>query len=575
MDKDINYYLNEAKRQGAKGEKVIRIALLSSFTSRGLNEVLKVKCGEIGLRADIYSASYNQIDREMISKESDLQKFKPQITFLLVDRNYIFGKEGKIKKKKTKKGLDIKEFQGKLNRFLETTSGIIIVSNLKKEPYSSLGINRYKLGEVDESYLFDEWLKKESQKNPRIYDYDMMSFFLKHGEYNVIDDKLRYLGDYYISPSYIPLLGEELMAYVKAYSSKNRKCIVLDLDNTLWGGIVGEDGMENIKLDIRPPGNAFRDFQKYLLGLNKRGIILAINSNNNPADALKVIRKHPLMILKEKNFAAVRINWKDKVSNMKSLAGELNIGMDSMIFIDDSPVNRDLVKKSLPEILVLDLPKDPSLYVRALKDLTDLEVLQLTKEDLKRSEMYYHNRRRKEFREESADMESFLKELKINVTLQKANEFTIPRITQLVNKTNQFNLSSKRYSEEEINQMSSNKRFLIYSFDVTDKYGDDGTVGAFIIERLDDKTWKIDSFLMSCRVIGRDIEKAVMEFIVKLAKAERTKKIIGIYIPTEKNVLVKDFYKDLGFKQIASEEYELQKLEKIKKINYIEMKCLK
>jgi FkbH-like protein len=381
-----------------------------------------------------------------------------------------------------------------------------------------------------------------------IFDFD--SFVIKYGEINVFDYRQFVFGDIKVSLNYIPYLAEELMGYIKADLGINRKCIVLDLDNTLWGGIVGEDGFEGIKLSPEPPGKAFIEFQRVLLGLYQRGIILAINSRNNEDEASRVIREHPYMILREDNFASIRINWNDKISNMRAIAEELDIGLDSFVYFDDDPINREVMSKALPEVMTVDLPKDPSLYAPTLMNLNDFNTLSITDEDKKRGEMYKQKQKIKEMEKSTSNLEDFLLQLGIKINIKRADEFTIPRIAQLVLKTNQFNLTTNRYKEEDIQKFAQDKNMLVGCAQTEDKFGDNGITGVFIVKKNTNYSeWTIDTFLLSCRVMGRGIEDAIMQYILSEARKEGITKVRGQYMPTKKNKPCEQFLPNLGFKK--------------------------
>lgn len=341
--------------------------------------------------------------------------------------------------------------------------------------------------------------------------------------------------------------------------SVNRKCIVLDLDNTLWGGIVGEDGLKGIKLGPTSEGRPFWEFQKYLFSLFKQGIVLAINSKNNYDEVLTVFRKHPYMVLKEEHFAAMQINWNDKVSNLKTIANEINIGPDSLIFIDDDKLNREIIKNTFPEVSVVDMPDDPSLYLSTIMDINDICTLQITEEDKKKGKMYAEQRKRNDFKKVVVDLDEYLKALKIVLTIEKSNSFSTPRISQLTKKTNQFNMTTRRYEEEDIRKMASDKNFLVYSAQVEDRFGDNGITGVVIIEKTKTR-WRIDTFLLSCRVLGRRIEDSLFALILSAAKNEKVSVIVGEFTATKKNIPAKDFFKNHGFhlfqKENAVENWE-------------------
>ena len=291
------------------------------------------------------------------------------------------------------------------------------------------------------------------------------------------------------------------------------------------------------------------EFQRHLLALFQRGILLAINSKNNLEDALRVIREHPNMILREENFASMKINWDDKTSNMKEIATDLNIGLDSIVFFDDDPLNREYMKIHLPLVNTIDLPSDPSLYSEILKDMNDFNVLSITNEDTTRGQMYHQQLQRKELEQTSHNLGDFLAKLGIHVLIKKTNNFTIPRISQLTLKTNQFNLTTKRYQEEDIRKFLQDEKMLVGCAQVEDKFGDNGITGVFIVKKEKPTEWLLDTFLLSCRVMGREVEKGILNFILDTAKKNGVQKIKAQFIPTQKNKPSESFLPDCGFKK--------------------------
>ena len=355
-EKSLSDYINKSNEITKMFDKKIRIALLSSFTINGLSDVLKVKSNERNISCVVYEAPYNQYSQEILNKKSDLYKFLPDLTFLILDTRNIFGEifrspysishleRAKIVENK------INEIEKLLDKYIENSNSKIVVTKLNIPSFSPNGIfeSKTEYGFYDMIEDFNKQLTKNYLDSENIFVYDFDKFITKNGEDNVFNYSQFFFGDLKISMNFLPSLGQDLMKYVIGYLGITKKCIVLDLDNTLWGGIVGEDGFNGIKLGPEAPGNAFMEFQRVLLSLHQRGIILAINSKNNFEDAIKVIKEHPYMILKEEHFAAMRINWNDKVSNMKEIIKEINIGSDSLVFIDDDPVNREFVKSIFP-----------------------------------------------------------------------------------------------------------------------------------------------------------------------------------------------------------------------------------
>lgn len=555
--KSLSYYISRSQEISKEYDKKIRIALLSSFSINGLKEVLKVESAERKVSSTIYEAPYNQYSQEILNQESNLYKFSPEITFLLIDARNIFGKLFRFPysisepERRGFVGKKVKEIKNLAEKFEEKANSKLVITRLNIPSYSPYGVfeSKTEFGFHEMIEDFNQQIIKEFLSSENVFVYDFDRFVAKKGEENVFDYSQFFFGDLKISMEYLPDFGQDLMGYVIAYLGISKKCIVLDLDNTLWGGIVGEDGFNGIKLGPEPPGNSFMEFQRVLLSLHQRGIILAINSKNNFEDAMQVIKEHPYMILKEENFASMRINWKDKVSNMKELVKEINIGLDSIVFIDDDPVNRELVKTSFPEILVVDLSNDPSTYASRIENMIDFSVLKITDEDRNRGKMYSKQKMINNLEESATDLRSFLSQLDLKIFIKNVDEFTLPRVSQLTLKTNQFNLTTKRYQESDIKNMVQDPSFIVGCAQVEDKFGDNGITGVFIIKKENEKEWMIDTFLMSCRIMGRDIEKGIITYIINKAKKSGVEKIKASFFPTQKNKPVEDFLPNCGFKK--------------------------
>ena len=556
-EENLAYFLNEAKiiKPRDLGKK-LRVAFLASSTINGFEETMRVKCFQKGIDCITYVADYNQYNQEILNQDSGLYQFKPDITFLILDTRHILGEHFfswySVPYDDRPKIIDTKvsEIQNICNTYQKNFDSKLVITSLQIPNYSPYGINEEStlrsLKEV--VYAINNELL-QWKKFGNIFIYDFNEFVRKFGEKNIFNYKQFFSGDIKISTEYIPKFINELMGYVYAVTGTTKKCIVLDLDNTLWGGIIGEDGFDNIKLGDNPVGRSFVEFQKRLLALNQRGIILAVNSKNNFNDAIEVIQKHPNMILREDNFACIKINWDDKSVNLQKISEELNIGLDSMIFFDDDPINQEYVRESLPEVLVVNLPKDSSQYSQIITEMKEFDVLKITEEDTKRGEMYLGQKKRKELEGKIGDFNEFLKQMDIVVNVKKADSFSIPRISQLTLKTNQFNLTTKRYQEEEIAKFSSLDNKIVECVQVSDKFGDNGITGTYIVEKKNDDEWIIDTFLLSCRIMGRGVEEIMMNQIIEKAKLSGIKRLKGEFIPTSKNKPAENFYEKLGFKK--------------------------
>ena len=557
-NENLAFFLNEAKSIKTNNfDKKINVGILASFSLNGLEETLRVKSAQKGIDCRIYVGDYNQYNQEIFKSNSRLFQFNPQLTFLILDVRHILGElyflPYSISASERKEFVETKvdEIKKLVEAFLDNSNSKLVITNFQIPVYSPYGINEQKedFGMKQLVYEINNKIRHELKDQSLVFIYDFNEFVMKFGEYNVFNYQDYFFGDIKISIDYIPKFADELLGYVNAVMGITKKCIVLDLDNTLWGGIIGEDGFDNIKLGDDPVGRSFVEFQKRLLALNQRGIILAINSKNNFEDAMEVIKKHPSMILREDNFACMKINWDDKVTNLQEISKELNIGLDSMVFFDDDLINQEFVKTSLPEVLVVELPNDSSQFAQIITKMKEFDVLKITEEDVKRNEMYLVQKKRTELKNKIVDFDEFLKQMNIEVNIKKADSFTIPRISQLTLKTNQFNLTTKRYQQEEISSFSSDKDRIVECVQVSDKFGDNGITGVYIIEKKDSKEWIIDTFLLSCRIMGRKVEEAMLYQIIEKAKNLGIKKIKGKFIPTKKNKPAENFYSDCGFKK--------------------------
>jgi FkbH-like protein len=321
-----------------------------------------------------------------------------------------------------------------------------------------------------------------------------------------------------------------------------KKCIVLDLDNTLWGGIVGEDGFGGIKLSLSGLGAGFIAFQQALLDLYNRGVILAINSRNNFAEAMEVIRTHPNMILKEQHFAAFRINWNDKAANLVELAKEINIGLEAMIFLDDDPINRASIRAMLPEVEVPDLPADPANYAKFLMSLPYFPAVAITDEDKMRGNLYVTERLRQEAKKTFSDRGEFLKSLSLELQVFIDDQSSVARLAQLTAKTNQFNVNKRPLTKDEILALISHPEYKVFHGRLLDRFGDHGIINLAIVKN-QDSVWHLEQLLMSCRVIGRGVEEAFLAAIGQTAKQSNVRRLSISFVQTEKNKPAEEFIK--------------------------------
>jgi FkbH-like protein len=353
------------------------------------------------------------------------------------------------------------------------------------------------------------------------------------------------------SSGFLPLYADHAARLVAASRGKSRRVLVLDLDNTVWGGVIGDDGLEGIQCaQGDPTGEAHLNVQRLALELRGRGVALAVSSKNNDEIARLPFREHPDILLKEEHIAVFQANWNDKATNIKAIAKELSLGLDAMVFLDDNPVERNLVRQMIPEVAVPELPSDPALYARTLAASGYFDTVVYSQEDSKRAAYYQDNARRVELQKQAGDLAAYLASLQMVVTFQPFDATGRARITQLINKSNQFNLTTKRYTESEVAEAESDPDCFTLQVRLSDTFGDNGMISVIICRAQSAAVWEIDTWLMSCRVLGRGVELVVLKQIAGEALRRGVKRLLGVYRPTGRNKLVEHHYATLGFTRV-------------------------
>jgi FkbH-like protein len=364
------------------------------------------------------------------------------------------------------------------------------------------------------------------------------------------------------SDEFFPLYADHVGRIVAAIRGKSRKALVLDLDNTIWGGVIGDDGLEGIEIAQGDAnGEAHLAVQRLVLDLRKRGIVLAVASKNTEEVAREPFEKHPDMLLKLDDIAVFQANWNDKATNIKAISEELSLGLDSMVFLDDNPVERGLVRKLLPEVAVPELPEDPALYARTLTAAGYFEAVTFANEDLKRAGFYQDNTKRANLQKQVGGVDAYLASLDMTITFQPFDATGRARIVQLINKSNQYNLTTRRYTDPEVAEAEADPEVFTLQVRLADIFGDNGMISVVICRPSGLNVWEIDTWLMSCRVLGRRVEHMVLRKILEEARAAGVNKLIGTYRPTSRNKLVVDHYSKLGFAKVAEEESGLTRWE--------------
>lgn len=407
-------------------------------------------------------------------------------------------------------------------------------------------------------YGYNDSLFELATVNRQIKVLDFSTFASEYGLKELIDKRHFYLSQVPFSPKLARHFNQWFLQKIRAIEGVRKKCLVLDLDNTLWGGILGEDGISGIQLGNTYPGICFRDFQSWLKEIKNTGVILAICSKNNPEDVKQVFDHRDEMVLKMEDFSALRINWKNKSENIMEIAQELNIDPDSLVFIDDSPFEREQVKSILPNVEIPDFPKQPYLLVDFIQEVYNqwFQVYELTEEDKSKSIQYQQNAQRRQLLNTFETEEQFLKEMDIKLSISENNPVHIPRIAQMTQKTNQFNLTTKRYTEADINNLIS-YGYHVWDAAVSDKFGDNG-ITALAIVKTDGLTAEIDSFMLSCRILGRGIENAFLNVLLNRLFEEGISEVKATFIRTAKNGQVENFYERNGFEMVEVQNTDIK-----------------
>jgi FkbH-like protein len=390
-------------------------------------------------------------------------------------------------------------------------------------------------------------IARRAQAHKQVFVADVAGLAAEAGLANAHDPRLYATAKVAFALDFLPPIARAITGIVKAISGDLKKCLILDLDNTVWGGIIGDDGMENIQVGDLGLGHAFDELQRWAKELRYRGIILAVCSKNDEEVARRPFAEHPDMILRLEDIAVFVANWENKAENIKRIQQTLNVGFDSMVFLDDNPFERNLVRQLLPAVTVPELPEDPALYVAYLRTLNLFETASYSDEDRQRTRQYQEEMQRTDFQKSFTSIDEYLRGLEMRSEVGPFDAYSIPRVAQLTQRSNQFNLRTVRYTEADIERMTRDPDWLTLSFSLQDRFGDHGLVGLIILKKLDDRRAFIDTWIMSCRVLKRGMEEFMVNRTAARCRAAGYECVVGEYLPTAKNKMVKDLYAQMGF----------------------------
>ena len=547
-----------------KSAEKIRLAILGGYSLYPLHELIEHVCETENCPVELWKGDYDNYISEIMDEDSGLYSFAPQVVFLLPSerRCTYTGKLTDARESQEAEARrivdDLLELARKVNK---KTGAEVILSNFMPPPRHDPGT--YRSRTLGSDWSFRKWVNMElglrAPSSLRICDFEYLSYRI--GGLASRDERSWFESKQPCSPALMVEVAREVAHLMISTKRATKKVLALDLDNTLWGGVIGDDGLDGIELgDTSPRGEAFKAFQKYIASLKERGVLLTVCSKNDHAKAAEPFEKHPEMVLRMEDIVSFKANWEPKADNLRLMAAELNLGLDSFVFVDDNPAEIEIVRQFAPEVTTILLGPDPAGYVAQLQDCRLFEPRAITAEDAERTSQYRSDVQRKELQASVTDMDSYLESLQMEAVISEFTPVDVPRLSQLINKSNQFNLTTRRRSEAEVTAVMNDPGHVGYSVRLKDRFGDHGLI-SIVIGKKAGETMQIDTWLMSCRVLKRQVEEEVLNELARLAKTKDCARLEGVYLPTAKNEMVRDFYSRMGFSLMrengSGREFEL------------------
>jgi len=533
--------------------KQIKVAVLGDTSTQFLSRAIRGIGFEKGLDLVIWEADYNQIERQVFDPSSEFYEFKPEIVVVFQSSHKLLGKYNK---------LHANHYGSLASAELESIENIhtSLTNNLQAK------VIYYNYTEIDDavfgshankttsSFLFqlrklNYELMQYASKTPDFYLCDLSAIQNRVGKATFFQPSVYINSEMVLSLDVLPEVASKTADIICALNGSIKKCVILDLDNTTWGGIIGEDGMENIQLGTLGIGKAFSEFQYWIKKLKNRGIIIAVCSKNSEHIAKKPFEKHPDMVLQLEDIAVFIANWGNKVDNINQIHSILNIGFDSMVFLDDNPFERNIVRENIQDICVPELPEDPADYLEYLYALNLFETTTFSGEDTERTKLYQIEAKRSMVQQKFTNENDYLSSLNMLSLVEPFNNYNTPRVAQLSHRSNQFNLRTIRYSEADIKMIAKSENHFTFAFTLEDKFGDNGLISVIILQKENNDTLFIDTWFMSCRVLKRGMEHFVLNTITAFARVNGFIYLKGEYLPSVKNEMVADHYQNLGFER--------------------------
>jgi FkbH-like protein len=546
-------YAKQRERAAPPRRRAARVAIAGTYTTSQLGPLLQLAALRRGVDVELYEVGFDLYTQEILDPASGLYAFAPDYLLLAPHDGAIHFPPLADDPEETVDA-EVRRWVALWDAVRERTTARILQHNVAIRPESAWGhVSARVPGTRDELLrTFNTRLAAAAGDDVLVVDCDRIAGAF--GKTSWFDDRYYHLAKQAVALDALPELARHTAAVLAGAEGLSSKCVVLDLDNTLWGGVIAEDGLEGIALGGgSPKGEAYTAFQEHLRALRARGVLLAVVSKNNDADAREPFERHPDMRLSLDDIAVFVANWDDKASNIRRVAADLDIGLDSLVFVDDNPAEREVVRQLVPEVEVLTLPSDPARYVRALADSLLFELASVTREDLGRAAQYRARAQVASLEREAPSLEAFYRSLGMRARLVPFDDVDLPRIAQLVGKTNQFNLTTRRHGLGELQALADDPDAVTMSARLRDNFVDHGLIGVLVARREGDAL-DIDTWLMSCRVIGRTVEEAMLGRLCEQARERGVSRLRGTYLPTPKNAVVRDLYARLGFAQVSEDE---------------------
>ena len=557
------YSFHELKKAAKKqnNNAGMKVAVLGNSATQFFALAIRGYSALSGLPLQVFDADYNQIDAQLLDPSSETYEFKPDciILYLATEKLYEEFMDLSMQERSGFADSVMVKLSGYWDMIASNISCRIIQPNFTEIEDKALGQYSCKVQSAFTyqtrrlNYLLQEAMAARSD----IYPADFLSLQLRLGKKAFFDGSLYYNAKMVVSMDALPYVAGAIVDILKAMSGRIKKCVICDLDNTLWGGVIGDDGLGGIEIGELGRGHAFTNLQRYLKQLKECGIILAVCSKNNEDTAKEPFEKHEEMVLRLSDISVFVANWDDKASNIGLIQETLNIGMDSIVFLDDNPFERNLIRQMIPEIEVPELPEDPALYLEYIQEQNYFETASFTGPGSDRTAQYQAEFKRKKAKQSFASIDDYLKSLEMEGFAGPFKPVFFSRIAQLTQRSNQFNLRTVRYTEDEISRIAADDDYLTLYYTLKDKYGDHGLVSVVIMKKSGDKELFVDTWLMSCRVLKRGMEEFIVNKIFETARDHGFETISAEYIPTPKNAMVKDIYHTFGFDEYETGKYRM------------------